>query len=318
MKFSFSSLGCASALPTVNRFPSAHVLNVHERLFLIDCGEGCQMQLRRYGFSILKIQNIFISHVHGDHIFGIYGLLSTMSMLGRTAPVFIYAPPEFSAILSDFLRHFGGMFKYEIIHIPLKGKGLITIYETKSLEVLSFPLNHRIECYGFMFREKSPKRNVHKYLIEKDSLTLKEIARLKEGEDVMRDNGSGDVLMNSVYTYKPFIPRSFAYCSDTAPFPALENFIKNVDLLYHEATFTSDMSEMAKATMHSTALDAACIAKGAGAGKLVIGHYSSRYKELSILLKEARSLFSETYLAEEGTEFDIPMKNTEKVLYEKD
>jgi len=316
MKFSFSSLGCASALPTVNRFPSAHVLNVHERLFLLDCGEGCQMQLRRYGFSILKIQNIFISHVHGDHLFGIYGLLSTMSMLGRTAPVFIYAPSEFSAILSDFLRHFGGMFKYEIIHTALKGDGLDVIFDAKNFEVLSFPLNHRIECYGFLFREKDPKRNVHKYLIEKESLTLKEIAKLKEGEDVTRDNG--DILLNKEFTYMPYKPRSFAYCSDTAPFRALKDYIKDVDLLYHEATFSSDMSEMAKATMHSTASDAARTAKEANAGKLVIGHYSSRYKELLTLLKEARYLFPGTYLAEEGTEFDVPMKNTEKDVYEKD
>ncbi|MCK9627351.1 MAG: ribonuclease Z [Bacteroidales bacterium] len=274
------------------------------------------MQLRKYGFSILKIQNIFISHVHGDHLFGIYGLLSTMSMLGRTAPVFIYAPTEFSAILSDFLRHFGGMFKYDISHIPLKGEGLNTIFETKSFEVLSFPLNHRIECYGFLFREKYPRRNVHKYLIEKESLTLKEIARLKDGEDVTRDDGSGEILKNNKYTYLPYKPRSFAYCSDTAPFGALKSYIKGVDLLYHEATFTSDMAEMAKATMHSTASDAAQVAKEACAGKLVIGHYSSRYKELTVLLKEARNIFPDTYLAEEGTEFDIPMKNKENDVYE--
>jgi ribonuclease Z len=305
MKFSFSSLGCASALPTVNRFPSAHVLNVHERLFLIDCGEGCQMQLRKFGFSILKIQNIFISHLHGDHVFGIYGLFSTMSMLGRTAPLFIYAPSEFSEILSEFMRHFGDMFKYEINHIVLNAHKMEIIFQGRNFEVLSFPLNHRIECYGFLFREKRPLRNVVKSCIEEKSLTLSEIAILKSGKDLIREN---EVLLNVDYTYLPYEPRSFAYCSDTAPFEELVSYISGVDLLYHEATFSSEMSEMAAATMHSTASDAALTAKKAGAGKLVIGHYSSRYKDLGKLLDEAKKIFPETYLAEEGTEFDIPMK----------
>jgi len=268
------------------------------------------MQLRRYGFSILKIQNVFISHVHGDHLFGIYGLLSTMSMLGRTASLFIYAPSEFAGILSDFLRHFGSMFKYEIEHIILQNGGMHQLLDGKSLEVLSFPLNHRIECFGFLFREKAPKRNVHKYLVEKESLTLREIATLKEGVSVVR--GENDILDYNEFTYLPYKPRSFAYCSDTAPYKGLDTYVKGVDLLYHEATFSSEMAEMAKATMHSTASDAARTALKAAAGKLVIGHYSSRYKELSHLLKEARIIFPETYLAEEGTEFDIPFQQIEK------
>lgn len=305
MKFSFTSLGCASALPTVNRFPSAHVLNVHERFFLVDCGEGCQMQLRKYGFSFLKIQNIFISHIHGDHIFGIFGLLSTMSMLGRSAELFIYAPQAFSDVLSNFLQHFGDMFKYEIIHKVLKADGLVRIYEGKSMEIHSFPLNHRIDCYGFLFKEKRPQNNVHKYLIEKHSLTLHEIAQLKQGEDITREDG--EILLNGNFTYLPYEPRSFAYCSDTAPFEKLKEFIMDADLLYHEATFAHDLESTAKTTMHSTARDAAKVAVEIGAKMLVIGHYSSRYHSPNILLEEAREVFEETYLADEGREFMIPL-----------
>ncbi|MDP3436860.1 MAG: ribonuclease Z [Bacteroidales bacterium] len=305
MKFAFTSLGCASALPTVNRFPSAHVLNVHERLFLIDCGEGAQIQLRRYGFSFLKIREIFISHIHGDHIFGIYGLLSTMSMIGRSADIYIYAPESFGDILSSFLTHFGGVFKFRVNHIIVKGDVPKLIFESKSLEILSFPLNHRIDCYGFLFREKRPKKNIQKYLIEKDSLSLFEIARLKDGEDVERE--SGEVLKNEDYTYIPYKPRSFAYCSDTAPFQNLALYVNGVDLLYHETTFGSDLEKMARDTMHSTASDAAICAKEADAGRLLIGHFSSRYKDHNILLEQAREIFPQSAVAEPGVEFAIPL-----------
>jgi len=310
MKFSFTSLGCASALPTVNRFPSAHVLNVHERLFLIDCGEGCQIQLRKYGFSFLKIRDIFISHIHGDHIFGLCGLLSTMSLIGRTATLFIYAPHSFSELLSSFMKFFGGSFQYEIVHITVSGDHPEVIMETKSSEVLSFPLNHRIDCYGYLFREKEPIMNVHKHLIDPYKLSLYEIARLKEGEDVIRDNG--ETLLNLDFAYKPYVPRSFAYCSDTAPFDSLSNYVKNVDLLYHEATFGTDMQKMATDTRHSTASQAANCALEAGTKKLLIGHFSSRYKKIEVLLDEAREVFSETYIANEGMEFDIPLIKLKK------
>lgn len=263
------------------------------------------MQLRKYGFSFLKIQNIFISHIHGDHIFGIFGLLSTMSMLGRSAELFIYAPESFSEILSNFRKHFGDMFKYKITHKILKPDGLIRIYEGKSMEILSFPLNHRIDCYGFLFREKRPMRNVYKDLIKKHSLSLQEIARLKEGENLIREEG--EILLNNDFTYSPYEPRSFAYCSDTAPFEKICEYIKGVNLLYHEATFAQDLESMARSTMHSTARDAANVAMEACAKKLIIGHYSSRYKNIKVLLDEAKELFPETYLADEGKEFDVPL-----------
>lgn len=304
MKFSLTTLGTASALPTVNRFPSAHVLNVHERLFLIDCGEGCQMQLRRYGFSFLKFREIFISHVHGDHIFGIYGLLSTMSMLGRTAELFIYAPRPFGPILKSFLKHFGESFKYKITHVIVDVKGVLQIYETKSIEISAFPMNHRTDCFGYLFREKVPLRNVIKYKIEQYNLSLHEIARLKEGKDVEREDG--EILINQDLTYVPYIPRSFAYCSDTAPFPQLAEYVKGVDLLYHEATFLEETIKLAETTLHSTALQAAGTALDAGAKRLVLGHFSSRYKDESLFLSEAKSIFEDSELAKEGREFEIP------------
>lgn len=305
MNFSFTSLGCTSALPTVNRFPSAHVLKVRERLFLIDCGEGCQMQLRKYGFSFLKIREIFISHTHGDHIFGLFGLLSTMSMIGRSSDLFIYAPSSFGEILSSLIKHFGGGFRFKVIHVVVKGVAPERIIDSKSLEVLSFPLNHRGECFGYLFREKSPQRNIYKDSISQRELTLFEIARLKEGQDVVRE--SGELLKNEELTYLPYTPRSFAYCSDTAPFDLLPTYIEGVSLLYHESTFASDLSKMAADTMHSTARDAALCAKKSNAKKLIIGHFSTRYKDLSLFVNEAREIFEDCEIAEAGKEFVVPL-----------
>ncbi len=266
------------------------------------------MQLRRFGFSFLKIRDIFISHLHGDHIFGLYGLISTMSLLGRSSDLFIYAPAAFESILSSFLEHFGAMFRFNIKHIVIKGTEPEIILNARKYEILSFPLNHRVDCYGFIFREKEPKRNIFKELIERDNLTLFEIARLKDGEDVLRENG--ELLKNSLYTYRPYSPRSFAYCSDTAPFKELPLYLKGVNLIYHEATFGNDMEKMARDTMHSTAADAAKCAKDSGAEVLLIGHFSSRYKDTGILLDEARSIFPGSFTANEGEEFNIPLVRT--------
>ncbi len=307
MDFSFTSLGCASALPTVNRYPSAHVLQVHGRLFLIDCGEGCQMQMRKYGFSFLKLSDIFISHIHGDHIFGIYGLLSTMSLLGRLSDINIYAPEGFGPILNSFLKNFGESFNYKINHIVLKKDTKELIFDARKYQIYSFPLFHRVECYGFLFKEKEPQLNVKKHLISEYNISLKEIAQLKRGEVVIRD--SGDILNIDDFTYRPYNPRSIAYCSDTAPFDSLVDYIKGVDLLYHEATFADDMEDMAKATFHSTAKQAALIAKNANIKKLILGHFSSRYKDLDIFLSQSRSIFENSFIAEQGVTFSVNIVN---------
>lgn len=305
MDFSLTTMGTASARPVANKYPSAHVLKIHGRLFLIDCGEGTQLQLSRYGFSHVKIDRIFISHLHGDHLFGVFGLVSTMALMGRTSPLYIYAPVGFEKVLAFFMEHFGEGVIFDIIHVPLTSINPQVIYESRSVEVSAFGLNHRIDAFGFLFREKEPARNIHKWKIETENLTLTEIGALKRGEDVVR--ADGELLKVEDYTYIPYKGRSFAYCSDTAPFPALTSYIRGVDLLYHEATFAEDLGEMAHKTFHSTGAQAASVALEAGVGRLVIGHFSSRYRNLDIILQEAQAIFPATELAREGMKFDIPL-----------
>ena len=309
MDFKLTVLGTASALPTVNRYPSAQVLEIRGRLFLLDCGEGTQMQMRRYSISMMKVEKIFISHIHGDHLFGIFGLLSTMAMSGRTAPLEIYAPAQFATILSFFKANFVEKMNFETVHFPLNHiKSPTIISETRNVEIYAFPLNHRIAAYGFMFREKTPQLNIRKDAIERYSLSLQEIGRLKKGENIYREDGS--LLDCSELTYMPYVPRSYAYCSDTAPFETLPSWIKGVDLLYHEATFDDSLREMAEATYHSTARQAAECALKAGVSNLLLGHYSSRFRFLDNLLEEAKSVFADTLLAYEGMVFDIPLKKS--------
>lgn len=307
MNFTLNILGTASALPTTNRYPSAHVLDVRGRLFLIDCGEGVQIQMRRMGISYLKIEAIFISHIHGDHLFGLFGLLSTMGMLGRTAKLRIFAPRSFAPILKFYISYFGDGMKFEIDFQPLSMKSPEVIYETKSIEILAFPLNHRIETFGYVIREKPPMFNVHKDAIERYGLSLAEIGTLKRGEDVVRNTG---VISNSEAAYLPYVPRSYAYCSDTAPFPELAQWVKGVDLLYHESTFPVSMSDMAAATFHSTTLQAAECAREAGAARLVVGHYSSRFSNVVPFLDEIRQVFDNAVLAKEGDVLEIPLVRT--------
>ena len=295
MNFTLNVLGTASALPTTERHPSAQVLDVRGRLFMIDCGEGAQIQLRKAGISILKIEHICLSHIHGDHIFGIFGLLSTMAMLGRTAPLNIYAPEGFTPVLEFLKNNFGEGFLYEINHVVLDMKEPELVYENRRTELLAFPLNHRVDTYGFLIREKMPQYNVHKEAIAKYGLSIAEIGALKRGEDILRADGS--VILNSEAAYIPYVPRSYAYCSDTAPFPELAEWLKGVTLMYHEATFPAEMEEMAAKTFHSTTLQAAMTALDAGAGRLLVGHYSSRYPSVDFFLDELRSIFPETYLA---------------------
>ncbi len=307
MNFTLNILGTASALPTTNRYPSAHVLDVRGRLFLIDCGEGVQIQMRRMGISYLKIEAICISHIHGDHLFGLFGLLSTMGMLGRTAKLRIFAPKSFAPILKFYISYFGDGMKFDIDFQPLSMKSPEVIYETKSIEILAFPLNHRIETFGYVIREKPPMFNVHKDAIERYGLSLAEIGTLKRGEDVLRNTG---VISNSEAAYLPYVPRSYAYCSDTAPFPELAQWVKGVDLLYHESTFPVSMSDMAAATFHSTTLQAAECAREAGAARLVVGHYSSRFSNVAPFLDEIRQVFDNAVLAKEGDVLEIPLVRT--------
>ena len=303
MNFTLNVLGTASALPTTERYPSAQVLDVRGRLFMIDCGEGAQIRMRKAKVSFLKIEHICLSHIHGDHIFGIFGLLSTMGMLGRSSVLNIYAPKSFRPILDFFMTHFGEGVKYEINFVELEMAEPSVVYENRTVELLAFPLKHRVETFGFIIREKMPPYNVYKEAISLFGLTLAEIGTLKRGEDVVREDC---VIPHKEAAYLPYEPRSYAYCSDTAPFPELSQWVKGVSLLYHEATYPAEMSEMAEKNFHSTTVDAASLAKEAGVGRLIVGHYSSRFPSVDFYLDELREIFPESYLAKDGDVVEIP------------
>jgi ribonuclease Z len=270
---------------------------------MIDCGEGAQVALRRAKVSFLKIEHICLSHNHGDHIFGIFGLLSTMGMLGRSSTLNIYAPKSFCPVLDFFMAHFGEGVKFDINHVVLEMSEPEVVYENRTVELLAFPLNHRVETFGFMIREKIPAFNVRKEAIARYGLSLAEIGTLKRGEDVVRQDC---IITNAEAAYIPYEPRSYAYCSDTAPFPELSKWVKGVSLLYHEATFPAGMSEMAEKTFHSTTLQAARTALDAGAGRLIVGHYSSRFPSVDFYLDEIQSIFPDTILAKDGDLVEIP------------
>ena len=296
-------LGSSSALPTSGRYPSAHVLNAHERLFLIDCGEGTQMQLRKTRTRFAKINHIFISHLHGDHVFGLYGLLSTFSLMGRTNPIHLYAPENYDKMLKSHLSDFDINLSFEIDFIPLSGKDPVKILDDKYLTVTSFPLQHRIPSYGFLFREKRSERNLIKECIEKYQIPQIRLPAIKKGEDFVTPDGV--IIKNEDLTLPPHEPLSYAYCSDTKYFKRLASFVKGVSLLYHEATFDKSKEDLAKITGHSTTLDAAKTAIDAKAGALIIGHFSARYKEIEPLIEEARTIFPETYAAIDGHSYEV-------------
>jgi ribonuclease Z len=296
-------LGSSSALPTSERFPTAHVLNAHERLYLIDCGEGTQMQLRKSRLRFGKINHIFISHLHGDHVFGLYGLLSTFSLMGRKSQLNLYAPQNYQSILSSHLADFDIHLNFEINFSALSGNDPVKILDDKYLTVTSFPLEHRVPSFGFLFREKPYDRNIIKECIEKYEIPAARIPAIKKGEDFI--TSEGDVIKNEEITRAGPDPLSYAYCSDTKYFRRLASFVNGVDLLYHEATFDKDLEDLAVITGHSTTLDAARTATEAKAKTLIIGHFSARYKDINVLVEEARTQFANTFPAIDGQTYEI-------------
>ena len=290
-------------MPVRGRNQSAQALSVHGRLFLIDCGEGTQYRLVEERIPMMKLDSIFLSHIHGDHVFGIFGLLSTLGMKGRQTPLNIFAPLNFGPILKFFLSYYGEGLAYEIRYTPLKMKEPETILETKSIAVQAFPLNHGIECFGFRFAEKEPPFNVYKEAIERYGLSLTEIGTLKRGEDVIREDGS--LIRADEAAYKPFAPRSYAYCSDTAPFPQQAEWLRGTTVLYHETTYQEEYADQGALRHHSTTMQAAALASEAGVKKLLIGHYSSRSSEILSYEAECRRLFPETFATSDGDSYDI-------------
>jgi len=303
MSFSLTILGSSSALPTSVRYLTAHLLNVDERFFMIDCGEGSQLQLRKYKAKLGKLDHIFITHLHGDHVFGLPGLLSTFNLLGRKTDLHIHAHSKLEKILKSFLQHFVPQFEYRIIYHPLDSASYQLIYEDDKMTVHSFPLIHRIETCGFIFREKPKPRNIKKEYIDYYKIPIREIAGIKMGNDFITDEGL--IVPNDKLTFAPQTARSYAFCSDTAYNEAMIPYIADVDLLYHEATFSDEDKDRALETKHSTASEAATIALKANVKQLVIGHFSARYKDITPLLDQARGIFPNTLAAEEGLKIEL-------------
>ncbi len=296
-------LGRASAKPTVKSHPSAQVVNVNEQYYLVDAGEGVQQQMFRMGINPLKLRAVFISHLHGDHLFGLFPMLSTMGLCGRQTPLKVYAPRPFGEILEYHLRYFDTQLPYEVEWVEVDTTSHQIIFENKTLEVWSVPLRHRVPCSGYHFKEKHPELNVDKFKITKYNLTIAQIVAAKRGEDITLEDGT--VIENSELTYLPFEPRSYAYLSDTSRSAVAAERVKGVNLLYHEATYTREFARDAKERGHSTAADAAQMAVVAGAERLLLGHFSSRYKSPEVLLEEAKEIFDNVALAEEGETYTV-------------
>lgn len=303
MSFSVTILGSSSAKPTPKRHPSGQVVNINEQYYLVDAGEGTQQQLIRYGINPLKIRAVFISHLHGDHVYGLFPFISTLALYGRKTPLQIYAPAPFGEMLSCHMKYFDGELPYPVLWTEIDTTKHKLLFENRTLEVWSIPLRHRIPTSGFLFREKQPPLNVDKFKITKYGLSIAQITAAKRGEDIILD--SGEKIANGDLTYYPHRPRSYAYLSDTNFSAKAASLAAGVDLMYHEATYAAEEHKSAKARGHSTSTEAAKAAVKAGARKLVIGHYSSRYKDENVLVEEARTLFEETYPAVEGVTFTI-------------
>lgn len=302
MSFSLSILGCSSALPTSQRFPTAQVLNVSEQFYLIDCGEGTQIQLRKNKIKLGRINNIFISHLHGDHFFGIFGLLSTFSLLGRKTDLHIFAPPELEAILASQMNYIG-LLQFKIHYHKTQAEVPEVILDNDRISVETIPLKHRVPTTGFLFREKPRMRNIRKEAIEYYNMSVKDIISVKNGNDLILSDGI--VVPNQQITNAPSGTASYAYCSDTIYTEKIIPQISNIDVLFHEATYSENLRNRAQETFHSTAAQAATIAKKANVGKLIIGHYSARYKNANELLSEAEAVFPNVYAAEDGKVFDF-------------
>lgn len=306
MRFEVTILGNSSASPVANRHHSAHVLNVREQFYLIDCGEGTQTQLMGARISPMKINAVFISHIHGDHIYGLIPFISSLGLMGKKTSLKIFGPPQLGKLIDFFQNDFWQPVDFEILFTPVDTTKNLLIYENKSMEIRSIPLRHRVPATGYLFREKQGPPNIRKETIERYGLGIAQIVAAKNGSDITL--GDGRTIPNSELTYMASAPRSYAYCSDTQYSAKAVSIVSGVDMLYHEATFLNTDKHLAKETGHSTAAQAAKAALNAGAGKLLIGHFSSRYKDLKVLEDEARAVFPESYIAEEGKTFSIPLK----------
>lgn len=304
--FKVTILGSSSAIPSRERFPTAQVLNIHDRLFLVDCAEGTQMQLRRYRIPLQRIQYIFISHLHSDHFLGLPGLLSTMSLLGRSKDLHIFCPKGLDDFINAHNKVSGQEFRFKL-HYHFLEDGVRRLLELDRLEIDSMPVSHSVPCWAFRFREKPGKPNVRKEAIDEYNLTTLEIVSLKSGKK-FEGHEMRDLPVDKIVV-PPAPIRTYGFITDTEYLEHLAPEFEGADLVYHESTFAEDMAHRAAETKHSTASQAGLFAARCHARKLIIGHFSVRYKDLHPLLNEARQEFPETYLAEDGRTFEIPQQN---------
>lgn len=301
--FDVHILGCGSALPTTRHFPTSQVVNIREKLFMIDCGEGAQLQLRRSKLKFSRLNHIFISHLHGDHCFGLMGLISTFGMLGRTATLYIHAHPELERLLTPQLEFFCKGMSYPVVFQPFHPETVETVYEDRSLTVTTIPLKHRIPTCGFLFAEKQTPNHIRRDMIDFYHIPVFELNHIKQGADYILPDGT--CVPNERLTTPAAPPRRYAYCSDTLCQPHIARQIQGVDLLFHEATFAQTELARAKETFHTTAMQAGQLAADAQVKQLVIGHFSARYDTEDTLLQEAKAVFPNTVLAKENLQITL-------------
>lgn len=304
MSVKLTILGCHSATPRANAFPTSQYLEINNRHFLIDCGEGTQRQMRKYKVGFTKINHIFISHLHGDHFYGLVGLLSTYGILSREKELHIFGPKGIKQVTLLQLKTSQSHAKYPIIFHELTSKESELIFEDDKVSVSTIPLKHRVYTNGYLFTEKEKPLKLHIDNINNyDEIDRADYNNIKAGRDITLS--TGEIIPNAELTLPPKKNLSYAFCSDTIYKPNIIPIIKNVDLLYHEATFLADREDLAKKTKHSTSKQAAQIAKDAAVGQLIVGHYSGRYKDISLFKKEAQEIFENTSLAEPGKVFEV-------------
>jgi len=298
-KFEITILGCGAALPTVKHLSSMQMVNIREKLFMLDCAEGAQMAIRKNRFHLTNLHSIFLTHLHGDHCFGLIGLLSTLGLLGRTAELNVYGPQDLVRIFQPQIDFFCADSPFKITLHEISHKVSELIYEDRSVEIHTLPLSHRVPCCGYLFKEKPTLPHIRREKIDAFHIPTSQINNIKAGLDWTAPDGT--VIPNSLLTHPADPVRSYAYCSDTTfRGEALAEKLRDVTLLYHESTFSSEHQLLAKKTHHSTASDAARMAQLSGAHQLMIGHFSSRYTDESILLREAQELFPNVVMAAEG------------------
>ena len=299
----FPILGCYSATPRPKTHPTSQILSIKNHLFLIDCGEGTQVQLRRYKVKFSRIKHVFISHLHGDHYFGLIGLISTFMLLGREAELNIYGPKGIKEVMLLQLKLGKAWFNYPLKFHELESKESEIIFEDDKVTVLTVPLKHRIYTNGFVFKEKIGERKIDIKAVKNHNVDISYLQKIKQGSDV--ENNEGKLILNKQITLDPEKPKSYAFCSDTQYYPACIPLIKNVTALYHESSFLDEHRHLCEKTRHSTARQAALIAKEATVERLILGHYSTRYSSIEEFKTEAKQVFDNVELAEDGKKFII-------------